>query len=363
MFGWIFHQALDADGLRLILTLTCLLLPGLPIGLHLLNGWHAKKQEMVGHFDEDTAVAYFKKFCPNEKIPEGKACEELELRYDRNLGRRLYYLPLLVLTIVMFLAAWAVTGEAMLTTRILKEAKFTVSGPALAAAVGAYMWITSDLILRMKRRDLGPHDLMYSALRMIIAIPLGQAFAAVAAPALAPFISFALGAFPLDPLIIILRRLTMQKLGIEDKAEEADALLTKLAGVNKEIADRFGHIDIFTILQLKEADPVSCARRTNLSFNFVLECISQAIAWRYFKEKLDILRQYGMPAAYEIGSFIGELDYAETTDQKKVAAKVRAKVILTEIAKKLDLSETALENTMREVADDPYTIFLKQVYR
>jgi hypothetical protein len=47
--------------------------------------------------------------------------------------------------------------------------------------------------------------------------------------------------------------------------------------------------------------------RSSLSFRFVVDVVSQALAWVYLGEKLDQLRTIGLRGAYEINVFLYDL--------------------------------------------------------
>jgi len=52
---------------------------------------------------------------------------------------------------------------------------------AMAALAVAYLWVIHDHIWRMRRLDFAPSDVRWGTLRLLIAIPMGYAFAAIVA--------------------------------------------------------------------------------------------------------------------------------------------------------------------------------------
>jgi predicted flap endonuclease-1-like 5' DNA nuclease len=200
---------------------------------------------------------------------------------------------------------------------------------------------------------------------------MGYAFAAVAAKDLGPFIAFALGAFPLTALTAMLRRLAGKTLNLDATQEEKGDDVTQLQGVNPTIAARLASEDITTVTQLAYCDPIRLVMRSNLTFNFVTDCMSQALAWLNLKDQLALLRPMGMRGAVEIESLIDELDYepAATPSAPDEQAAAQAKeahdlavASFPKMAEKLAQTPETLQITFRQIAEDPFTIFLAKVW-
>jgi hypothetical protein len=155
---------------------------------------------------------------------------------------------------------------------------FDIPPIAIAAIAGAYMWVVNDLTYRARRLDFSPSDVQWGILRLAIAVPIGYAFAAVAAPSAGPLVAFALGAFPLTTVTSMLGKLANKSLRLEATAEEASDDIIKLQGINKAIVERLSNEDITTISQIAYCDPVQLVMRSNLNFIFVTDCMNQALA-------------------------------------------------------------------------------------
>ena len=76
------------------------------------------------------------------------------------------------------------------------------------------------------------------------------------------------------------------------------------------------------------------------------------MAWIYFEDKLEEMRQYGQRGAIEIGTL---LDKVNKKDKESVAC-------VEEIAAKIGMKAEALKQVFEEISLDPYSKFLKRVW-
>jgi hypothetical protein len=188
---------------------------------------------------------------------------------------------------------------------------------------------------------------------------LGIAFASVAKDSVGPFVAFALGAFPLEALSSKLRRLTDKGLGLEATPIEANDNVIRLQGINPTIVERLQSEDISTVTQLAYCDPVRVTMRSNLSFNFVTDCMSQALAWIYLEGNLEKLRPLGMRGAVEIKFLMDELD---DPDEENADARARAIAALPKMAAAINQDPATLQIVFRQISEDPFTNFLESVW-
>jgi hypothetical protein len=244
---------------------------------------------------------------------------------------------------------------------LAKNPLFSLPTTAIAAVAGAYLWVLNDHISRARRRDFSPSDVAWGSLRLIIAIPMGYAFASIASDSAGPFVAFALGAFPLTELQSMLRRLANSRLQLNGTAEETSDDIVKLQGINKGIAERLADEDIQTVTQVAYCDPVQLTMRSNLSFDFVSDCMNQALAWMYLQEKLSDVRPLGLRGAQEIMCLIDDLDNNSTELESKHAHDLAVAAIPV-IAKALNQDPATAEFMLRQIAADPYTLFLQHIW-
>jgi hypothetical protein len=188
---------------------------------------------------------------------------------------------------------------------------------------------------------------------------MGYAFASIAAKSVGPFVAFALGAFPLASLISMLQRLATKNLGQQATPEETADDIVKLQGINRAIVERLANEDVTTITQIAYCDPVRLIMRSNLTFNFVTDCMNQALAWLYLKEDLNVIRALGLRGAVEIRQLIADFDAQASADQ---AARQRAVAALPFIAAAIRQDVATVQIVLRQIAGDPFAIFLERVW-
>jgi hypothetical protein len=189
-------------------------------------------------------------------------------------------------------------------------------GTAVAGIVGAYTWIVSSLISATASHNLPPGVLLSSVLRLSVAVPMGYAIASLAAPGLAPFIAFAIGAFPLSTVQLFLQRIATKQLNLDMATDDKRDQVMQSSGVDPPIADRLREADITTIPQFAYCDPVQVSMRTNLGFQFVLDLVGQALAWIYFEQKLGALRLLGLRGSVEVRSLLEALRSNDEEERK-----------------------------------------------
>lgn len=331
-----------------------------PLVRYLRVGWLAKRNDIMSCFGPRACQLYFRMFHRDGAVPaEDGAVAAFEAIYIKWYGRHFFTAPAVLLALVgaVLLAAIIFTG--------LKAHGFLAGNPlldlpktALAGATGAYMWVVNDFISRARRLDFSPSDVQWATLRLAIAIPMGYAFASLVQDS-GPFVAFALGAFPLTTLSNLLRRFANKKLGMDDSAEEGDDALTKLQGVNKTVAERLANEDLTTISQVACCDPVQIAMRSNLSFSSVVDIMNQALAWVYLGEKLNTIRPLGLRGAVEIRHLLADM---AATDDSKAGRKAQAQAAFAQVATAIGQSQETLMVVFLEIADDPFTDFLDDVW-
>jgi hypothetical protein len=130
-----------------------------------------------------------------------------------------------------------------------------------------------------------------------------------------------------------------------------------LQGIDTRVAERLADEGITTVLQLAYADPVELTMRcASFTFSFVVDIISQALAWIYLADNLAKIRISSLRGAQEIASLIDELD------GKDAEAKHLARATVNATAAAAGVAVASFERTLREIAEDPYTQFLRDVW-
>ena len=116
------------------------------------------------------------------------------------------------------------------------------------------------------------------------------------------------------------------------------------------------HEDISSIVQLAYYDPIQLTMRSNLPFNAVVDLVSQALAWVYIENKIQILRGYGLRGAYELRGLCEDLESGDAN------AKRNAQNILPLVAQALGISEDQMWYVIHQIAYDPYTDFIYRTW-
>ncbi len=92
--------------------------------------------------------------------------------------------------------------------------------------------------------------------------------------------------------------------------------------------------------------------RTGLLFDFVVDIVSQALAWIYLQDKMNDLRYGGLRGALQIRTLFDDRNSGDAD----VAAAASAAFTNAAVGAKMDAA--AFENACRKIAEDPYTEFL-----
>jgi hypothetical protein len=325
-------------------------------------GWEERRQRIFTYFGETALKRYFTLYFPSVNIT-GESGAQLAERFKRHYGcyygRRHMAIPLLLLAVVAGLGMWG-TAETLKTWQT-QHGIFAWPPIILSAFLGAFTWVTSDQLSRLRRRDLSNGDIYNGVFRFLIAAPFGVAFAAVAKDAFGIPLAFLIGVFPTTTLFTIGRRLASQRLGLGEDPTAGQSELETLQNVGKTNAERFYDEGVTTIAELAWTDPVDLAVRTNFDFNYVVDCMSQALLAVYVGTDIKKLALFSLRGAQEAASVIQDIgpdiESANPTSEQRDARKA-----LTQAAAALNIDPKALRYTLTSVAEDPYTDFIWNVW-
>lgn len=326
-------------------------------------GWKQKRKDIMDGVGAEARLAYFQMFERDGKpITAEEAPKRFEDLYHEWYGRQFFVFPTIIFAAIGAMVVTTITLTGLHRLHYATNPLFDLPDTALAALAGAYLWVVNDHIARVRRLDFTAAEVHWASLRLVIAIPMGYAFAKIAAPGIAPFIAFALGAFPLATLNSTLSKLTEKRLDIAATADEAHDDIIALQGVNKDIAERLANEDIRTVLQMAYCDPVRVVMRSNLTFIVVSDWMSQALAWIYFEDKLVALRALGLRGAVEIKNFVDALNADVSQKPELKAVHDLAVSALPKVAEVLKQDPATVAITLSEIAEDPFTVFLDRVW-
>jgi hypothetical protein len=207
----------SALGAALLASICCF-----PITNFLQNGWKRKKQEITSAFSQKAKKLYLRKFFNmNSSNPD----HDFEQIYEQSYSRSGFYGPLALLIAVllplMYVFSQTAVSHLLVNGHQARQYRsgdygITIILPVTAASglAGAYLWVVWDLAATGRRANFRPMSILLSALRLIVAVPVGYSIASLAKESIAPFMAFAISAFPIDQVRIILRRLASDKLGL-----------------------------------------------------------------------------------------------------------------------------------------------------
>lgn len=337
-----------------------LLLPAL---VYLGTTWRNRRRLLLDRLGPEAIKLYYQQFYPStaskRSIKRRAATldikEQFKTDFNRLYGRRHYFLPLILLGLVVAIGFFA-TSRSVQAWLGWIPAESAFPPIAISAFLGGYAWVLYDQFLRFRTGDFTPHDVYGGLYRFLIVIPLGISLAVLLKDNAGIAVAFLLGAFPTTTLFIIVRRLASQKLGLGEAQDGGSLELEKLQCVGKSNAERYMDEGITTISELAWTDPIELTIKTNRDFNFVVDSVSQALLWVYFEDKVRELYPLSLRGAQEVCSLLDDLD----SDEPKVQAAAQKN--LEKAAAILELDEKSLLYTLISVRDDPYAQFLFGVW-
>lgn len=329
--------------------------------VYLLTAWRARHDHLMACFSDEAIKMYSKKFFGIDAGSETNFRERFSREFHRTFGRRHYIVPLVFLGLISGVGL-ALVINVLLFWLNMKPECINIPPLAVSAFLGAYSWITYDQLNRFRVRDYTRHDLYFYSYRFLLAVPLGWFIASIFDPHFKLLVAFFLGSFPTTTLFKIGRRFINQKmgqtLGVSSISDEngTKSELEQLQGINRPEAERFADEGITNNLQLAYCNPIQITIRTNFDFEYVIDCISQALLWLYIGKhagsNMEKLRLLGLRGAHEACALYFML-HSDREDVRKMAT-----ANLKEIVKILGTSEEAFEKTLVEVSEDPYTQFV-----
>ncbi len=327
------------------------------------RGWNIRREDVFNSLSKKAKMIYLESFL-NQSSTQPEV--DFEAMYNWRYGRYRLITPVLLLALVLLPLSFLVAERAVAAIAavnrwpIISDTAFhLISSPGLAVAaiIGAYIWIVAALIQANASYNLQPATVLLSVTRLIAAVPMGYAVASLANKGIGPFIAFAIGAFPLNTLQVFLQRIATKQLNLDMSTDQRGDQVTQLSGVDPSIADRLQNADISTVPQLAYCDPVQLSMRTDLGFAFVLDLAGQSLAWIYLGSKLEALRPLGLRGAVEVRNLLDALASSDGASRQAAEATFAAAALAAGID-----PPSAFRNVCNEIAQDPYTLFIYEVW-
>ncbi len=421
--GWPLKGSITA--LFWVIEILVMLLLFYPLWHFFDEGWGERCQEFSNSIGQKDLGIYLKRFWPaSERESWIDADEAARATFFQNkiyvtlIGKRRYIGPGLLLFAIAFVSTALAVIMAMrsgyehyfvfyhdwqtqeATTLVAAHMPLTeldgtfwpfpivtLSLETMAAIAGAYLFVVSVIIQGTRARTLVTADLLWASARFVIAIPMGLSLAQIANASLGAFVAFGLGAFPMDSLLKLIRRITGITLN-KSEQEDASDQLVKLMGVTPDISACLGGEGISAVQQLADVDPVALAIRSGLAFDYVIFLVCQAQAWCFIGDVMQKLAPLGLGDARAILELSRRLDvdpnartvleaaaivaYGSAKSSSDAAPKPSGGAAKTGDAASAAAPAASadadarkqwtamLENAFRDIANDEYTEFLAQ---
>lgn len=385
---WLWLSDLTKSSVQHWLLLTVIISAGTslaaaPFIRFLATGWQDRLDEFKGRLRDGAILAYLKQFWQRklDSAPQGILPEQLLNQiYVDQYGRQAFVAPILSLLILIFFSVTIVAQTGIDTCiehrclnigapalsaagRFAPLGDITLTKGAAAAIGGAYLFAVGDAILRARRRTMNISDVYWYALRMLLAIPMGLAFAEAASPALASLVSFGLGAFPVDYLLRLLRRLTNKTIGTVEAEQDTDELV-QLAGVTVPISASLAAEGVESIDELVGVDPVILSIRSGIPFPSILRFASEAVVRLHLGANAKKLEPLGLSNAFWVAQLVEDLETQRAAGVVPMPAEQRLVDAVSQLRDDKNPgvpSQASVEGCFQEIARHGYTRFLRAV--
>ena len=324
-----------------------------------LNMITLKKEEIESITSRGNAIElYFRTF----SIIKDDTDKAAKILYDLYYHRKHYIFPVLFanVTAIAFFALLAVDSgifrfiHGSIGSSLSDVTKDTV----FMVMAGAFVWSTYDLVSRYNSLDLTPTSFSFTAIRLIVALPLGFGIDELMQQTSGKLIiAFGIGAFPLRGLKIQLEKLVFssEKLGFKQQPVEKPTL-HHIQGLNQPMIDRLAEEGITSTEHLANADPIKLFFKTNIEWKIILDIIDQSILFNYIGEKIEGLRVQGLRGSIEVAA-IGK-DLVSNHEAVRSEAEARVKML----AQKLDVPETAGRTLVDSLFSDTNVEFVAMLW-
>jgi len=253
----------------------------LPCVIYLSKSWRSRRDKLLAVFGPTEIKLYYKQFFPAVDISQDtddQLAKRFKVRFFGLYGRRRYAFPLLLLACVAGVGLFGTVRTVQVWVGVSVNTS-AIPSMAVSAFLGGLTWVVNDQLGRLRNRDFTSYDVYNCVFRFLIAIPFGYALSGFANKDLGVSVAFLLGTFPTGTLFTYGRRLATQQLKVGEGGESSRLELESLQGVGRTNAERFMDEGLTTMTELAWVDPVDLTIRTNRDFNYIVDCVSQAVSF------------------------------------------------------------------------------------
>jgi hypothetical protein len=399
LFLW---KIIECSGDRLkfsiILAAFVTVLVGTPHITFLCLGWFTRYREFQNSLKDKALSAYLQRYWSQRLIqglvdqhaltdpveageaPDSKwrtasderpaLCDRLFARiYHEQYGLSPFVPPLFILITVAYAAASLIGCNYHLTACDITGLTTCVYGITQQVLIGSFggalMFVVSDSVLSIRRKSLNVSDVYWYSLRIVIAIPVALAVNSMSGTDGAHAATvFALGTFPVDALLKIIRRFGFPQLTDADKEDSSPDRLLSLNGITLPIVAVFEAEGVNSVEQVAAADPVLLSIRTGFPFRFTLRLGSQAIVRRHFGENASLLLPIGLADVVPIYLLMKAADGATSDNLPKID---KPDDVIKDAANRLfpndtpEQREAVVRMKFRQIAAEEYTVMLARI--
>lgn len=298
-------------------------------------------------------------------------CERLFARIYHEQYGLVPFVPALFILLAVVYAAAGLVGTSFFDVRpcAVSESSGCIYGISqrvlMASFAGSFMFVVSDSVLAIRRKSLNVADVYWYALRLFLAIPLALVInSATQSDGARAAMAFALGTFPVDALLKVIRRFGFPQITEADRTENAPDKLLTLEGVTLPIVATFEAEGINSVEQVAAVDPVLLSIRTGLPFRYMLRLGSQAIVRRHFGDTATKLIPIGLADVVPVYLLVKALDSTASNDLPCVA---HPDTVLKDAAQRLfpdiadDQRMAVIDMKFRQIAAEEYTLMLARI--
>jgi hypothetical protein len=203
------------------------------------------------------------------------------------------------------------------------------------------------------------------AFRFVAAVPIGYAFSLLVFDTVAGFMAFAVSAFPLRDIVLLIRSRALEKQKIEERPQPASSPTSKgytgelLSGLGSDTLARLQELNIETYLDLAYTDPIRLMVQTGAPIKLVLAWIDLALPAVYFPQTKPTLEQLGMPCASDVCAFY--TNYCFDVATGKPREKWDEEQAVKDLSLKLQTTPKMLYIPLTNLYEDPNARFLMRV--
>lgn len=336
--------SLDSDLVGASATVLAVVVLLTPVIEYIIVGQSRKRKQIDNYFGPDIIAEYLYQFwAGSEKInkilidfKESKTNAKNDLReafsniLDEMFGVKRFIFPLSLVIILCSVTVYfaASSGIALVVGNYDHHfiGGIRLDKVSIAAIFGAYTWIVADAIARDYQRVFHHTDLYWYAMRLVVAVPLGQALAVTqdtTGPNTGAAIAFLVSMFSYQSIKNSVASLAA-KFGMNvATGDEKNDVVVKLLGVDQATADKLLNDGITMTCHLASVDPIRLSVRLGLPFDTVLYIVDAAILWGYLNKDL---RQCGVRGASNLISQFELMSSCAIVDGQFCAALKQAKL-------------------------------------